>query len=56
MIAKNYETVTSLSKGEQKYWSKKYDDMMWKGLHMHPIAEKQKGKRGVVKKAGPKTY
>jgi transposase len=51
MIAKNDEGATRLSKRQQQYWNKKYDDLMKAGLQMHPITEKVKGKRGVVKKS-----
>ena len=51
MIAKNDNEATSLNKGQQQYWSKKYDDLMRQGLQKHPIAEKEKGKRGVVIKS-----
>jgi transposase len=51
MIAKIDVRATSLSKGQLKYWSKKYDDLMKVGLRMHPIPKKQKGKRGVAKKS-----
>lgn len=42
--------LASLSKGQWQYWSKKYDELMGEGLRLHPVAGKQKGKRGVVKK------
>lgn len=51
MIAKKDVRATSLSKGQLKYWSRKYDDLMQEGLRMHPIPQKLKGKRGVVKKS-----
>ncbi len=41
----------ALSKGQMQYWSRKYDDLMDQGLRMHPVAKKQKGKRGVAKKS-----
>ena len=51
-IAKHTDAnVTSLSKGQLKYWYKKYDDLMTEGLRLHPLPEKQKGKRGAVKKS-----
>ena len=47
--------ASALSKGQLQYWSRKYDDLMNEGLRQHPVAEKQKGKRGVAGKARPKT-
>jgi transposase len=43
--------ATALSKGQWQYWSRKYDDLIREGLRMHPVAQKQKGKRGVAKKS-----
>lgn len=40
----------ALSQGQWQYWRKKYDDLVGEGERLHPVAEKQKGKRGVVKK------
>lgn len=51
MIAKKDVRATSLSKGQLHYWRKKYDDLMQAGRRMHPIPQKQKGKRGVTKKS-----
>ncbi|MBD0289108.1 MAG: IS66 family transposase [Flavisolibacter sp.] len=42
---------TSLSKGQLHYWRKKYDALIKEGLRLHPVAKKQKGKRGVTKKS-----
>ncbi|MBD0368494.1 MAG: IS66 family transposase [Flavisolibacter sp.] len=42
--------ASALSKGQWQYWSKKYDDLVNEGGCLHPVAEKQKGKRGVTKK------
>ena len=50
MIAKD-AGATSLSKGQLHYWRKKYDDLMNEGLGIHPVPQKQKGKRGVAKKS-----
>jgi transposase len=44
-------SATSLSEGQLQYWYTKYDDLMTQGLQLHPLAEKQQGKRGVVKKS-----
>lgn len=41
----------SLNKEELHYWYKKYDALVNEGFRMHPIPEKQKGKRGVIKKS-----
>jgi transposase len=56
-----YETVeaarhtdvaaTGLSESQLQYWYKKYDDLMTQGLRLHPLPEKQEGKRGAVKKS-----
>jgi transposase len=43
--------ATTLSKGQLQYWSKKYDKLINEGLRVHPVAQKQEGKRGVVKKS-----
>jgi transposase len=43
--------ATVLSKGQLQYWSRKYDSLMEQGLRMHPVASKQKGKRGIAKKS-----
>ena len=50
MIAKDVGEV-NLSKGQLQYWRKKYDTLMKEGLRIHPVAQKQKGKRGVTKKS-----
>ena len=50
MIAKDAGEV-NLSKGQLQYWRKKYDTLMKEGLRIHPVAQKQKGKRGVTKKS-----
>jgi transposase len=42
--------ASALSKGQWQYWSKKYDDLVNEGVRLHPVAEKQKGKRGIAKK------
>lgn len=41
----------ALSKRQLQYWSKKYDDLVSEGERLHPVAEKQQGKRGVAKKS-----
>lgn len=51
-IAKHTDAnATSLTKSQLQYWYKKYDDLMTEGLRLHPLPEKQKGKRGAVKKS-----
>lgn len=41
----------ALSKSQLQYWSRKYDDLVSEGERQHPVAAKQKGKRGVAKKS-----
>lgn len=43
--------ATALTKRQLRYWSGKYDDLMQEGQRQHPVAEKQKGKRGIAKKS-----
>lgn len=43
--------ATALSRGQWRYWSEKYDRLMAEGVELHPVAEKEAGKRGVVKKS-----
>jgi transposase len=50
MIAKD-AGASALSIGQLQYWSRKYDDLVSEGMRLHPVAGKQKGKRGVVKKS-----
>jgi transposase len=49
MVAKDAR-ASALSKGQLHYWSRKYDDLVSEGIRLHPVAAKQEGKRGVVKK------
>lgn len=44
------EGAEALSKRQLQYWSKKYDRLVCDGECLHPVAEKQQGKRGVTKR------
>ena len=42
---------TALDEGGLSYWRSKYDELIKAGLEQHPLPEKQKGKRGALKKS-----